>query len=132
VGFPDPEWVPEENIDDKDLIRQYLSSAKLIPAKLKNLHPIDPARDPMLASHNTVVTAAKSIQEIVSPATTSLDMIASPNASSSSASAAPTIPSGALARHHRARKPSQAVLESASLLAHSTCPFFPNVQDLSI
>ena len=132
VGFPDPEWVPEENIDDKDLIRQYLSSAKLIPAKLKNLHPIDPARDPMLASHNKVVTAAKSIQEIVSPANIPSDMITSAPAASSSTIAAPPRPSGELARHHRARKPSQAVLDSASLLAHSTCPFFPNVQDLSI
>jgi hypothetical protein len=134
-GFPDPEWVPEENIDDKDLIRQYLALKKVIPASLKSLRSIQPKCDPILSSHSKLVAAAKDISEISPSAST--DKVtpainASAVASSSSAELlTPTRPSGDLQRHHRQRTPSRAVLDSGlALLAHQTCPFFPNVQDL--
>jgi len=132
VGFQDPEWVPEENIDDKQLIRRYLATKKVIPAKLKNLRPVDQLVDPILASHSTAVSTAKNFDEISSAIQNDMSTAESSAVASSSVVSQPTGPTGDIQRHHRSRKPSQAIRDNAALLAHSTCPFFPNVQDLSL
>jgi len=137
-GYNAPEMVPEENIDDKNLIRDYLATKKIIPASLNNLQPIDRATDPMLSAHASSITspkkkkaAARAIQSSLTDATS----VPSPPASATTSSTSQppvVIPDNRLSRHHRSRRPTDKVVDNSLFVAeaHQTCPFFPNVQDL--